>query len=211
VFFGAWAPVSGAGQVLDVGAGTGLLALMAAQRVPKAAGFVALEPNEEAFLICQQNFEASPWASQMEVLKTRIEDYKPDSLFSDILCNPPFFVESLPRQSPALTEALHADRGLLERWITLCLDLLAAGGRLHIMALPEARLGVLKLSQKLGFYINQEGFLYHSPAHPAMRWMACLGKQDSLTARRPNWYVHDENGQHDEAYKLLVKEFYLKF
>ena len=209
VFFGAWAPLDGTGPILDIGAGTGLLGLMAAQRCPHASPIHLLEPQPEAAGLARQNAQASPWADRLSVIETRLEDYRPTLAYTDILCNPPFFVESLQRQDSTLSTALHADKDLLARWVEAALPLLAKEGRLHLMLLPEARIQVLKLCLKLGLYVWQEGFLHHSPAHAPMRWVGCLGRTDAPVPRRPNWYVKGEDGLPEPRYAELVRPFYL--
>jgi len=155
------------------------------------------------------NAQASPWADRLAVIKARLEDYHPLLPYTDILCNPPFFVESLQRQDSTLSTALHADKDLLTRWVEAALPLLAEDGRLHLMLLPEARIQVLKLCLRLGLYVLQEGFMHHSPTHPPMRWVGCLGREDAPVPRRPNWYVKGEDGLPEPKYAELVRPFYL--
>ena len=209
VFFGAWTPLVGNGPLLDIGAGTGLLGLMAAQRFPSAEPIHLLEPQPEAAAMARRNAEGSLWKSRIEIIQQRIEDFSPTLNYTDILCNPPFFVESLPRQDATLAHALHADKDLLERWLRRAAGWLREDGRLHLMAQPSARLSILKLSPKLGLHVNQEAFLHHSPAHPAIRWMVSLSKEEGVVPRRLVWEIKDEAGAFDTAYQNLVRPFYL--
>lgn len=209
VFFGAWAPLLGEGPLLDVGAGTGLLAAMAAQRRPTAGPLHLLEPNAAAAALCKQNMTQLPFKASWQLFEQQVEAYEPAGSYADILMNPPFFEESLPRQSQDLSQALHADRALLERWLGRCRPWLLPGGRLHLMVRPQARPRVLSWALKHGISVLQEGFLHHSPAHEPMRYLACLAKTDGAVPRRPNWYVQGDDAKPDPAYRALVQDFYL--
>lgn len=209
VFFGAWVPLAGQGPLLDVGAGTGLLAAMAAQRSAGVGPLHLLEPNPAAAAICRQNMAGLPFGIRWQLFEQTLEDYVPSGGYADILMNPPFFEESLPRQAAAMTQALHADKALLERWMGRCRAWLLPGGRLHLMVLPKARGRVLRWAQEQGLIAVQEGFLHHSPTLEPMRYVACLAEADGPVPRRPNWYVQGEPGQPDPAYRALVQDFYL--
>ncbi|HNG89541.1 MAG TPA: methyltransferase domain-containing protein, partial [Saprospiraceae bacterium] len=77
VLLGAWADVCGVKRVLDIGTGTGVVALMLAQRIEnqKRAEIVGVEPHPPSAALARQNFSASPWAARMQVWEGRIQDY----------------------------------------------------------------------------------------------------------------------------------------
>ncbi len=107
VLLGAWADVEEAGNILDIGTGTGLLALMAAQR--SGARIVAIEPDRNSFMQAGLNVTASPWHERITVLNTSIQDYRPSGnlLFDAIITNPPYFVDSLLNPNEAMARARH--------------------------------------------------------------------------------------------------------
>src|SRR5574344_2567439 len=93
VLLGAWAKVDAANRILDIGTGTGLVALMLAQR--STAMITAVEIDEEAAIQAEENFCQSPWANRFEVVNSDITSYETDALFDVIVSNPPYFVDSL--------------------------------------------------------------------------------------------------------------------
>lgn len=93
VLLGAWCDVAGARRVLDVGTGTGLIALMIAQR--SEARITALDVDAAAVEQARENCSASPWAERIDVEQADFCSYRPDALFDCIVSNPPYFVEDV--------------------------------------------------------------------------------------------------------------------
>ncbi len=89
VLLGAWIDVKGAGRILDIGTGTGLIALMAAQRAP-LANVTAIEPHTAAFEEAKKNVAASPYRDRIDVVKMDANHYRPTKTFNLIVCNPPW-------------------------------------------------------------------------------------------------------------------------
>ena len=95
VLLGAWASVQNAHKILDVGTGTGLVALMLAQRSLPDADIIALEIDEAAAGQARENVTRSPWKERVEVVQTDFRDYQSSDKFDVIVSNPPYFVDSL--------------------------------------------------------------------------------------------------------------------
>lgn len=93
ILLGAWAPIAGVKHVLDIGAGSGLLALMLAQRTGDDVHVEAVELDEEAAAQARENALASPWASRIEVWQADIHQWQPSQTrrYELIISNPPFF------------------------------------------------------------------------------------------------------------------------
>lgn len=106
VLIGAWADVEGDSRILDLGTGSGLIALMLAQRNSEAE-ILALDIDEQATIQAQHNFELSPWAKRLSVVNVNVCDYVTERKFSHIVTNPPYFVDSLHSSDAARTAARH--------------------------------------------------------------------------------------------------------
>jgi len=92
---GAWTPIGAqVKNILDIGAGTGLLSLMLAQRQPQAK-IDAIELDAAAAQQAAQNIAASPWADWVAVITGDIRTFRPEKKYELIICNPPFFNSSL--------------------------------------------------------------------------------------------------------------------
>ena len=92
VLLGAWANVKG--DILDIGTGTGLIALMTAQRSPSSK-VTAIEIDRDAAVQATDNVASSPFADRISVVQSSIQDYRPAMTFHTIVSNPPFFESSL--------------------------------------------------------------------------------------------------------------------
>jgi len=126
---GALAPLEDATRILDIGTGTGLLALMAAQRAPQAT-IVAIEPNESAALQAAENVERSPFRAAIEVSCTSLQSFSPlnSHQFDHIICNPPFYQEGSRSADEEKRAAWHAVHLTFEELAEHCVQLLTSDG-----------------------------------------------------------------------------------
>lgn len=106
---GARAPLENATSILDIGTGTGLLALMAAQRAPHAH-ITAIEPNAQAAAQAQENVDSSPFAHAITVQCTSLQSFAAHSThrFDHIICNPPFHQDGSRSADEGKRAAWHA-------------------------------------------------------------------------------------------------------
>lgn len=107
VVLGAWASLESASRILDIGAGSGLLSLMAAQRT--AASITAVELDADAACVCRKNMAASPWPDRLSLVEGDIR-YLADELsggFDHIICNPPYFETGPQSEKQGRASARH--------------------------------------------------------------------------------------------------------
>ena len=102
VMLGAWSPVSRARHVLDIGTGSGLLALMLAQRTASTVTIDAVELDEQAAAQAQENAQASPWADRITVHSADIRQWSKENTarYDLIVSNPPYFEEGVKCSTP---------------------------------------------------------------------------------------------------------------
>ncbi len=126
---GALAPLEHALRILDIGTGTGLLALMAAQRAPKAS-IVAIEPNESAALQAAENVERSPFKAAIEVYHTSLQSFSAvnSHAFDHIICNPPFHQDGSRSVDEGKRAAWHAINLTFDELAEHSVQLLASDG-----------------------------------------------------------------------------------
>ena len=106
VLLGAWAEVGHSRRLLDIGSGSGLIALMAAQRCPEAS-VLGVEIDEEACRQARENVADSPYSQRVSILCQDVKNFRSDELFDCILCNPPFFTEDTLPDNPMRAQARH--------------------------------------------------------------------------------------------------------
>ena len=132
VLLGAWADVEGDRRILDLGTGSGLIALMLAQRNAEAE-IVALDIDEDATIQAQHNFSLSPWRKRLSVVNSNITDYNSERKFTHIVSNPPYFVDSLHSPNAARTAARHSSSLPFSDIVLAAERLLEWGGRLSVI------------------------------------------------------------------------------
>jgi tRNA1Val (adenine37-N6)-methyltransferase len=211
VLLGAWAALDGVMHVLDVGTGTGILALMAAQR--SDAQVVAIEPDRISFMQAGLNITASPWPDRITLLNMTLEEYLRGTsvLFETIITNPPFFNASLPnpdvrkavtRHSITLTHA-----GLLEA----SLRLLTPDGTLQLVLPVNEAKKFAAMAQDFGLYLWRRLSVVPTPELPPARMLMTLGRQKQDCEE--SVIVIEKGGRHiySDEYVSLTKDFYLEF
>ena len=103
---GAWATLPTDGSILDIGTGTGLIAIMAAQR-SFGSKITAIDIDEDCVLQARENVAASPWPDHIEVIHSALQDFSPTQKFDCIISNPPYFIDSQLSPDAARSTARH--------------------------------------------------------------------------------------------------------
>ena len=110
VLLGAWTDVSGAKRILDIGTGTGLIALMLAQR--SEAVIDAMEPEPDSCSQAGENIRNSPWQKRIRLFNVRLQEFYSGSFhegkYDCIVTNPPYFIGSKVNPDPRRTMSRHA-------------------------------------------------------------------------------------------------------
>lgn len=162
VLIGAWADVSGVGTVLDVGAGTGLIGLMVAQRAPGAL-ITGVELDAAASEEARFNADMSPWSGRISIINCDFLEYKPSGKFDLIVSNPPFFGTELKSPDKMRAIARHGDTLNVGALIRHSAAMLSQCGRLCFISpadrkddiLMEAAFSGLNLSRQVDVYTKQ--------------------------------------------------------
>lgn len=211
VLLGAWARTEDAGSILDIGTGTGLLALMAAQR--SAAHIVAIEPDSNSFIQAGLNFAASPWKERMTLLNVTVQDFYPESGtgFDAIIVNPPYFVDSLPNPDETKARTRHTVTLSQTDLLEAAVRLLNPGGSLHLVLPVVEAARFMTLTGVSGFFCTRRLYVRPTPAQPPSRVLMSLMREDAPCTE--DEIVIEKGGRHiySDEYVSLTKDFYLKF
>lgn len=140
VLLGAWTDTGDAESILDIGTGTGLIALMLAQRTN--APIDAIDTDESACLQAVGNVAASPFSGRIHVVRSSFADFQPDVKYDLIVSNPPYFSRSLKSPDDKRTKARHDDSLPLHDLIAGSKELLSENGRIALI-LPVEQDGKL--------------------------------------------------------------------
>jgi tRNA1Val (adenine37-N6)-methyltransferase len=147
VLLGAWASVPRNGRVLDIGTGTGLLALMIAQR--SVALIEAIEINPDAAKQASENIAESPWADRIKIICISFQEFCKLTLtkYDHIVCNPPFFSNSLKAKTHSRSLARHNDQLELNDLVSGVRDLLSPTGHFCVILPAEKESEISELTK----------------------------------------------------------------
>ena len=167
--FGALVPVAGAQRVLDIGAGTGLLSLMLAQRCDALIDAVELDAG--ACLDAARNFAASPWSERLNLHVLPVQQYRPTAgqRYDCIVSNPPFFADSWRADDGARNLARHDDALTLAELLRLAASWLQPTGMLWLLLPVEADSRLQAALTDTGLLPQQRIDLRAKPDKPVSR------------------------------------------
>lgn len=210
VLLGAWADVAEARSILDIGTGTGLVAIMCAQR-NKRATVHGIDIVEEAITEASKNVALTPWHNRITMEHADLRDFNADARYDHIVTNPPFFLTSLHSPDAARAMARHATSLSYEDIISAAERLLNVGGRLTVI-LPTDCAAVFRrvaferlwLSRIIEI-ITREG---EAPKRTIMEFVLA---DNPLMPRATTLTIQASDGSYTEDYRHLTKEFYLNF
>lgn len=211
---GADAETKKVGRVLDIGSGTGVIALMVAQRTSNAQIDV-VEPDSGSCEDALRNFAESPWADRLHLhgvtLQEYVSRYAEKVQYDLIVSNPPYFVDSLKAPDPVRNAVRHAVSLPFEELLDGVKALLAEHGRFAVI-LPVTE-GVLleKLALERSLHCVRKCLVQTKPGVPPKRVMMEFGRK-SVPLRSDLLIMETERQQEfTEEYRRLTRDFYLKF
>lgn len=195
------------GRVLDIGTGSGVVALMMAQRCE--AEIWGLELDEEAADDASENFRRSPWAQRLHVVRGDLKDFHPQAKFNLIVSNPPFYRHS-PQASSAARAAARSARSLPYPLLARrSAELLALEGRLQVI-LPYSEAESFRMTcWDAGLHLTAQTDIRTKAAKPLSRAVQTFALRPQ-TVRREELCLLNDDGTRSEAYRRLTQDFYIK-
>ncbi len=207
VLLGAWANCEGAKRILDIGTGTGVIALQMAQRNNDAEVY-AVEIDDKASKRARSNFDMSPWAERLHVECCAVQDYEAEQ-FDLIISNPPYFVDSLLPPDERRSMARHTHDLTFEELDKAVCRLLADNGRFALI-LPKNECDTYLAQTKLN--LQRRCDVYSVEGGAVKRVIVELSKCAVERVKYENIAIEVERrGEFSDAYRTLTKDFYLKF
>lgn len=207
VLLGAWSAAENRQRILDVGTGTGLIALMIAQRNPKTH-ITALEIDPEACLQACENVSNSPWADRVEVRQTDFKTYTTETKFDLIVSNPPFFTNSLPGPDHKRNLARHTGELTYADLLQRSAALLSHTGELDIIFPATEETLIQEQALSLRLFPHRQLNIHPTPDSPVKRIL--LGLSFSEKAYIPEEMIIEmDRHRYSEIYISLTKDFYL--
>ncbi|AKQ46261.1 hypothetical protein TH63_12545 [Rufibacter radiotolerans] len=208
---GAYAEVSGARRILDIGAGTGLLSLMVAQRTLEAC-IDAVEIDQDASAQAEENIAQSPWANQVRLFPVSLQQFAQTSPvpYDVILSNPPFFQASLKSPDEAKNKAKHTQTLAFSEVTDFATRFLAPTGKLHILLPPHEARVFEREAQAAGFQTENILWLEATPGGKLLRGIFTYSWQASHVTEQ-TLPVREKDHQYTNAFRELLRDYYLIF
>ncbi|ABK36818.1 tRNA1(Val) (adenine(37)-N6)-methyltransferase [Aeromonas hydrophila] len=208
ILLGAWAPVTNARRVLDIGSGSGLIALMLAQRSPADCRIDAVELDSNAARQARENAAASPWHERVTVIESAIQTYQATP-YDLIVSNPPYFVAGQSFRDPARALARHTG-GLDSRdLLAACDRLLAPNGEVALVVPTAMADEILCISADYDLHAVCYTAVITRAGKEANRVLLRLGRGLNK-CEQGEIVIHSADGTYSDRYIQLTSPFYLK-
>jgi tRNA1Val (adenine37-N6)-methyltransferase len=209
VLLGALAEANKPKHMLDIGTGTGVIALMLAQRFPDAY-IEAVELDGQAALQARENFEQSRFSEQLYIHHSAIQDFLPTDKFDLIVSNPPYFTAHLKGQLKERNQALHTDTLPFDVLLSQVLRLLKDSARFWLILPPYESSLFQKLAREKNLFPRRIFSLKDSPNKPINRELVEFSFEE-MELQNFNILLKNQDGSPSDSYSKLVSGFLLDF
>lgn len=211
VLLGAWASTNGCKRALDIGTGTGLIALMLAQR-SNSLIIDAIDIDKDAVLQAEKNISLSPFAASVQVQQASFMDYVINSnqQYDLIVSNPPYFANSLKCPDSKRSTARHNDSLPLLSLLAGGKQLLHTEGRIALILPFDASDGLKKIALDEKLSIVRETKVIPVPGAPPKRILIELSTTPVSTIQESELVIETSRHQYTPEYIALTRDFYLK-
>jgi tRNA1Val (adenine37-N6)-methyltransferase len=227
VLLGAWAELTQSRHILDIGAGSGLLSLMAAQRSPRHTSIIAVEIDNAAAKACQFNIKQSPWSETVQLFHGAIQDFQQlhkkndEPLFDHIICNPPYFEQGTQAKNSARADARHTNTLPFAELQSVISQLLAPQGTASVILPLQSLVSFTQQLNTYGLFVAKQLDIISIEGKVANR--SILAIQHYPTTTEPQTLTHpavetqyhqmtirDKQERYSETMIDLCRPFYLK-
>jgi tRNA1Val (adenine37-N6)-methyltransferase len=210
VLLGALAKQDGPAEILDIGTGTGVIALMLAQRFP-FANIKALEIDEAAAGQASQNFNTSPWKDRLELRHQSFQNFtREDHHFDLIVSNPPYFSDHLKARDSKRNIALHTDTLNFSELAIGVSKLLKTNGQFWLILPIRQFEDFEKLAVQVGLFPREISYIRDTPQKQIIRIVASFSFEE-VTVQKTYIDLKNMNGSYSDSYSTLLRDFLLIF
>ncbi len=208
VLLGAWVDVAHATHVLDIGTGTGVIALMLAQRTEYPVKIEAIEIDELAVEDASENFTCSPWHDRLTIHHGAIQNFMASSQFDLIVSNPPFFQSSFKPPNAQRVVARHTESLSFLELLTTVKKLLSEKGKLNVVLPNTEGLQFIGLAKENDFYCSRKWSFRTRKEKPVERWLLEFSRIKT-NPEENEILLYSSSERWLEEYQKLTQDFYL--
>lgn len=212
VLLGAWTPIeNNPFSILDIGAGTGIIALMLAQR-SHAEQIDALEIDDDAYEQASDNFENSPWNDRLFCFHAGLDEFveEPEDEYDLIVSNPPFYSEDYKTENDQRDLARFQDAMPFEDLIEAAALLLSENGIFSVIIPFKEEENFLALAEEYELHPIKITRVKGTPTSEIKRSLLAFGRNESDTVLSNELIIETSRHIYTPEYIELTKDFYLK-
>ena len=212
VLLGAWCPINNNPfSVLDIGAGTGVLSLMLAQR-SQAEQIDALEIDEDAYEQCVENFEASPWSDRLFCFHAGLDEFikEPEDEYDIIISNPPFYSEDYKTDNSQRDLARFQDAMPFEELVEAADLLLSENGIFAVIIPYKEEERFIDLCAEVELFPVKVTRVKGSHTTPIIRSLLAFKRYELSVLTADELVIEINRHEYTDDYINLTKDFYLK-
>lgn len=206
---GAWTPIpERARRACDIGCGTALLSLMLAQRKSDLQ-IDAIELEARAAVQAAQNILDSPYADRVQLIHADVRGFVPMALYDLIICNPPFFENSLQSNNQARMQARHTDTLSYRELATFIAGNLAEEGIASVLLPATQEQSWLSAASEASLVLRHQLEIRALPHKAPNRMVFVISRQQTAELQLASLLIYREPGNYTESFKELLSPFYL--
>lgn len=214
VLLGAWATADTSKNIraLDIGAGSGILSIMLAQRLADAT-INGIEIDKQAFTQAQENVNRCPWADRIHLHNNTFQDFaeKQIQVYDLAISNPPYFIQSLCSPDEQRNIARHSDSLSQEDLLKGILNVLKPDGIFSVIFPVNEGRSFLQKAEKEGLYCNRRTSVKANPEKEAKRLLLEFSRTKTTVDETELCIDTGVRHQYSPEYVELTKDFYLNF
>ncbi|AIZ79795.1 tRNA1(Val) (adenine(37)-N6)-methyltransferase [Actinobacillus equuli] len=207
ILLGASADVAGVDQILDLGTGTGLVAVMLAQRTVETTQITALELDLNAYQQAVENCQNSAFSDRLQVYQGDVLQHHFAKKFDLIVSNPPYFADSLASRSHARDLARAATQSHLA-WLLQAKQWLSEQGEITFILPFDAAEKLRVQSQTSGLFCTKICKIITKQGQQPKRMIVSFSLRN-VPLKAQELVIYNSDNQYTEAFKQLTKAFYL--
>ena len=210
VLLGAWADVADAHSILDIGTGTGLVAIMCAQR-NAVARVHGIDIVEDAVTEARGNMARTAWSERLSAKHADVRMYNPDMRYDHIVSNPPFFLTTLHSPDAVRAMARHADTLTYDDLVSAAERLLNPDGRLSVVLPTDCAQQFRRVAFERMWLTRIVDVVTREGEAPKRTMMEFRLSDAPLMPRAACLTIQAADGSYTEDYRRLTEQFYLNF
>ena len=217
LILGSWTSTNNAKRILDIGTGSGILALMLAQKSPQETTVDAIEIDDNAAAQASQNFANAPWSDRMQVVHADLAHFKPSHLYDLIITNPPYFdsaksaTNAYCTQTSARAVARQVSRLEPVDLFQFCSEYLVDTGAIYCVYPYASAKKIIHLAGEQGMHLTRTINIRHSATREPYLSAFQFHLQPSDRVLSDTLTIRDHKGAYTDQFKALCKAYYLKF